>query len=76
MKGLKNAAIFLAGGVTFMYLFAKGLENDSKNPRIGSIVYENDSMRVIRMGVKPPKNISLATIVYKDHSEEKDEESK
>ena len=76
MKGLKNAAIFLAGGVTFACLFAKGLECDSENPRIGSIVYENDSIRVIRMGTKPPKNISLATIVYKDHSEEKVEESK
>lgn len=76
MKGLKNAAIFLAGGVTFIYLFAKGLENETKNPRIGSIVYENDDMRIIRMGTKPPKSISLATIVYKDHSEEKVEESK
>lgn len=76
MKGLKNVAIFLAGGVTFGYFFARGLANESENPRIGSIVYENDSMRVIRMGTKPPKDISLATIVYKDHSEEKVEESK
>lgn len=66
---LKNLAIFLAGGATFMYTYVKGLEANTKYPREGSVLYEDDNMKVIRMSKEKPKNIDLATVVYKNHKE-------
>lgn len=67
MKGLKNLAIFLAGVFTVACIVEKGCEIDAKYPREGSIIFENDEIRVIRTASKPSKcGWDLATVVYKN----------
>lgn len=75
MKTLKNLAIFMAGGFSFMYLYAYAHRSNSEYPREGSIEYEDDRIKVIRMSKEPAKegDYSIATIVYKKHSEEEGE---
>ena len=75
MKSLKSLVTFIAGGITFMYLFAKGCERDSKFPREGNVILENDEIKVIRMGTKRGGTMDLATIVYKKLNKEENEES-
>lgn len=70
MKGLKNLLIFCAGGLAYAFLMAKGMDRDTEYPREGAVEYEDDRIKVTRCGSKPPKNISLATIVYKNKPEE------
>lgn len=71
MKGLKNLVIFVAGGMTFIYLLGKECVRDAKHPREGSIVFENDAIRVIRCTSEPAKNgVNLAIVVNKKKEEE------
>ena len=49
---IKNAGLFLAGGATFMYLFAKGVTENILQPKEGTVVYEDDKMRVVNVGNK------------------------
>lgn len=70
MKGLKNLAIFLAGGITAACILEKGFEMDTKHPREGSIIFENDEIRVIRATCKPSTcGWDLATVVHKNKTE-------
>ena len=63
---IKNAGLFLAGGATFMYLFSKGFTNNVLCPREGTVVYEDDEMRIVNVGNKNNKYTNLAGIVYKN----------
>ena len=65
---IKNAGLFLAGGATFMYLFSKGITENILQPKEGTVVYEDDKMRVVNVGNKNNKNINLAGIVYKNQT--------
>lgn len=66
MKGLKNLVIFLAGGITVACILEKGCEMNAKHPREGSIIFENDEIRVIRTTSEPSTcGWDLATVVHK-----------
>ena len=65
---IKNAGLFLAGGATFMYLFSKVFAESALHPEEGTVVYEDDKMRVVNVGDKNNKNINLAGIVYKNQT--------
>ena len=65
MKTLKALALFIAGGMTTMYLIARGATTDAEYPREGATVYEDDDMKIVRVGTKKRANMNLATIVYK-----------
>lgn len=67
MKGLKNLAIFLAGGFTVLWILHEGSEMNVKHPREGSIIFENDEIRVIRNASEPGKGSwCSATVLYKN----------
>ena len=72
MKVIKGAILFLAGVVCTSMILDKGLEKDAKRPRVGSIEFENDTIRVVRMTEGPMKkgNIAMAAILYKDEPKE------
>ena len=65
---IKNAGLFLAGGATFMYLFSKGFTENVLRPREGTVVYEDDEMRIVNVGNKNNKYTNLAGIVYKNQT--------
>ena len=65
MKTLKALGLFVAGGLTSIYLFARGAATDAEHPREGATVYEDDDMKIVRVGTKKNSNVNLATIVYK-----------
>lgn len=65
---IKNAGLFLAGGATFMYLYSTGLDNKTKYPREGTVLFEDEDMKIIRMSDEKSKNVDLATIVYKNQT--------
>lgn len=71
MRALKNVAIFMAGGLTFGILLSKGLVENVRHPREGTVEYEDDRIKVVRAGTKPPKEgvVATASILYKKHSE-------
>lgn len=71
MKGLKNLVIFVAGGMTFVYFFAKGCAREAKYPREGCTIFENDEIKVIRAHAEPAKSgVDLAVVVNKKKEEE------
>ena len=72
---LKTMLAFLAGGLTFAWMAAKGCNEQTKYPREGSVVYEDDQIKVTRMSKEKSKSIDLATITYKKQTEEKAEEA-
>lgn len=65
---IKNAGLFLAGGATFMYLYSTGLTNKTKYPREGTVLFEDEDMKIIRMSDEKAKNVDLATVVYKNQT--------
>ena len=65
---IKNAGLFLAGGATFMYLLSKGVTENILHPKEGTVVYEDDKMRVVNVGNKNNKLANLAGIVYKNQT--------
>ena len=65
---IKNAGLFLAGGATFMYLFTKGFTENVLHPKEGTVVYEDDKMRLVNVGNKNNEHINLAAIVYKNQT--------
>lgn len=71
----KNMLAFLAGGLTFAWLYSKGLEEKTKYPREGSTVYEDDQMKIIRMSAEKGKKRDIATITYKEQTVEETEEA-
>ena len=66
MKTLKNVAIFLAGFMTFGIMYSMGAEQQASHPREGTVVLENDDMRVIRLSTEKNENMNLAVVVYKN----------
>lgn len=67
MKGLKNALIFVAGGLTFAWAFARAASRDTEHPREGGVVYEDDKIKVTRIGTQEAvKGVAYATILYKE----------
>lgn len=74
MKVLKNVAIFLAGGMSFAYFFAKGASQSLANPKEGSILYEDDNLKIVRLGSDVNTVSDLAAVRYKNkNSDSKDE---
>ena len=65
---IKNAGLFLAGGATFLHFYTKGLADLTTRPREGSVLYEDDKIKVTSMSKKRPTTFDLATIVYKDQT--------
>lgn len=66
MKDLKNLIIFSAGVATCVYLMAKGAELDARYPREGSIIFEDDKIKVVRVCSEPAKSgVDLAVVVDK-----------
>ena len=71
MKLLKSAALFLGGMFTYQALFSDRVIKEPERPRVGSVVYENDLIKVTDVDVNPDKKgPHLATIVYKEPLEE------
>lgn len=66
-KMLKNAAIFLAGGMVSNFLMAREFESNTRYPKEGAIEYEDENIKVIRMNAKKEK-INIATIVHKNQT--------
>lgn len=65
---IKNAGLFLAGGATALYFYGRGIVELTERPRDGSVLYEDDKVKVIRLNKEKAKTMDLATIVYKDQS--------
>ena len=72
---LKTMLAFLAGGLIFMWFEAMGCADKTNYPREGSIVYEDDKIKVTRMSKEKSKKIDLATVTYKEQTEKKAEEA-
>lgn len=72
---LRTMLAFVAGGVTFSWLFAKGCDHNTKYPREGSVVYEDDRIKVTRMSTTRGENLDIATITYKEQTVEGAEEA-
>lgn len=71
----KNMLAFVAGGLTFAWLYSKGLESETKYPREGSTVYEDDRIKVTKMSKKKGSKYDIATITYKEQTVEETEEA-
>lgn len=71
----KNMLSFVAGGLTFAWLYSKGLEDRTTYPREGSTVYEDDRIKVIKMSKKKGSEYDIATITYKEQTVEETEEA-
>ena len=65
MKTLKNVTLFLAGSVTFWGLLSVAMTRNTIYPREGTVIYEDDEMKVIRMTPEKNKTVDVATILYK-----------
>ena len=65
---IKNAGLFLAGGATVLYFYGRGLAELTNRPREGTVVYEDDKIKVTRMCKEKGKKVDVATIVYKDQT--------
>lgn len=72
---LRTMLAFVAGGLTFAWLYTRGCEMNTEHPREGSVVYEDDRIKVIRMSTKPDKNMDIATITYKKQTVKETEEA-
>lgn len=72
---LRTMLAFIAGGLTFAWLLEKGYMMNTEHPREGSVVYEDDRIKVTRMSTKPSKNLDIATITYKEQTVEGAEEA-
>lgn len=67
MKTVKNITLFLAGATAFWLAYSAGMTRNTLHPREGTVVYEDDEMKVTRMNVERGKNVDVATILYKNH---------
>lgn len=65
MKTLKALGLFVFGSASTLWLLANGITTNTKYPREGAVVYENDDIKVVRVNTKSNDNIDLATIVHK-----------
>lgn len=65
---IKNAGLFLAGGATALYFYGRCLADLTERPREGSVLYEDDKIKVTRMSKEKTKKIDIATIVYKNRT--------
>lgn len=64
----KNMLSFLAGGLTFGWLYSKGLKEKTKHPIEGTVIYEDDQMKITRMSAEKGKKHDIATITYKEQT--------
>lgn len=64
----KNMLAFLAGGLTFSWLFSKGLKEKTVHPIEGTVIYEDDQIKVTRMSAEKGKKYDLATITYMEQT--------
>lgn len=72
---LKTMLAFLAGGLTFLWLDIKTCQNRTEYPVEGSVVYEDDKIKVTRMSNEKHKTLDRATITYKEQTVEETEEA-
>ena len=66
---LKYATTFLAGGASVIYCISKNFTENTKYPREGAVVFEDDKMKITRITKYREENSSdIASIVYKNQT--------
>lgn len=66
MKTIKNVLIFLAGMHVTCRIISDGCRKDAMYPREGHVEYEDENIRVVRLGTKINK-VNQAVILHKNH---------
>lgn len=67
-KIITCAGLVFLGGYATVKLLSIGFEDKTKNIREGSVLYDDDKIKVIDMSNQPRKNVTVATVLFKNQT--------